>query len=159
MDAIRREGRDNARTPMQWSNAPHGGFTEGTPWIEANANYTHINAEQCINDPNSVYQYYRQLIQLRKKEPAVVYGSFEVLCQDAPDLFVYKRHYEGTSLFVVINHSDQPCPVPEALQDPLCSSTYVMGNYTEPAMLTQATATTSHWTHLRPFEAVVLKRT
>ena len=60
--SIHAKGRDNARTPMQWTDAPHGGFTTGTPWLAANNNFTHINARAALADPQSVFHHYRQLV-------------------------------------------------------------------------------------------------
>lgn len=66
MSAIHHKSRDNARTPMQWDDGHAGGFTTGTPWIEVNSNYMEINAGNAIKDPDSIYNYYKQLIALRK---------------------------------------------------------------------------------------------
>ena len=71
-ESIYAKGRDNARTPMQWNGSTHGGFTEGTPWIGVNPNYRQINAKAERENPNSVYHYYRRLIQLRKLYPVFV---------------------------------------------------------------------------------------
>ena len=67
MNSIYAKGRDNARTPMQWSGEVNAGFTKGTPWLEVNPNYTKINAESELSDPDSVFYYYQKLIRLRKE--------------------------------------------------------------------------------------------
>lgn len=83
-------GRDNSRTPMQWNAEPHAGFTTGTPWIGANPNHVSINVAAALADEASIFAHYRKLIALRKAEPAVVYGRFEVLSRRAPaDLRLY----------------------------------------------------------------------
>ena len=79
LDGIRYRARDNARTPMQWSEKPNAGFTEGTPWIRCNPNYTMINAEEALIDQDSVFYYYQKLIRLRKTEPILTEGKFQLL--------------------------------------------------------------------------------
>ena len=65
-DILSVHSRDNSRTPVQWTDEENGGFTTGTPWIEVNKNYKTINAASQVDDPDSVFNYYRQLVQLRK---------------------------------------------------------------------------------------------
>ncbi len=79
MKIIWQTGRDNSRTPMQWSGAPNAGFTTGTPWIKVNENYRTINVEAERRDPNSVWSFYRQMIQLRKANELFVYGTYDLL--------------------------------------------------------------------------------
>jgi oligo-1,6-glucosidase len=95
--------RDNARTPMQWSAAPHGGFSSGVPWIEVNPNYTTINAEAAMTDERSVWNHYRQLIALRKAHPVVVYGLYQSWLDQHPDVFVYSRSLDHERLVVIAN--------------------------------------------------------
>ena len=83
--------RDNARTPVQWDNTENAGFTEGTPWINVNPNYKEINAKAETADPNSVFHYYKKLIALRKENPIMVYGKYELLLEDSEELYVYTR--------------------------------------------------------------------
>jgi oligo-1,6-glucosidase len=106
LHAIHVKGRDNARTPMQWDETEHGGFTTGTPWIGVNPNYRTINVKEATEDSNSVLHYYRKLIQLRKQHPIVVYGSFELLEENDEQLFVYRRRYENAHLLVIGNVSN-----------------------------------------------------
>jgi oligo-1,6-glucosidase len=106
LHAIHVKGRDNARTPMQWDETEHGGFTTGTPWIGVNPNYRTINVKEATEDSNSVLHYYRKLIQLRKQHPIVVYGSFELLEENDEQLFVYRRRYENEHLLVIGNVSN-----------------------------------------------------
>ena len=89
-EAVEAMSRDNARTPMQWADEAHAGFTDGDPWIDANPNHTEINVERAREDPDSVLQYYRDLIALRDRD-LLVYGDFELLAPDHPDLFAYTR--------------------------------------------------------------------
>ena len=102
---INRMGRDNARTPMQWSAEEQGGFTTGTPWLKVNPNYRSINAAAQLDDPQSVFHFYRELIALRKRLPVVVYGDYQLLLPDDPELFVYTRSLEDQKLLVMCSFS------------------------------------------------------
>ena len=88
---IRAKGRDNARTPMQWDDTPNAGFTTGTPWIRVNPNYPFIHAAAQENDPNSVLNYYRALIRLRRENPVIVYGDYRLALPEDPQIFAYER--------------------------------------------------------------------
>lgn len=116
MASIYAKGRDNARTPMQWTAGENAGFTTGTPWLPVNPNHTVINAEAELADPDSVFACYRQLIALRKSCPVLVDGDFTLLEPDHPNLFVYERAMEGQRLLVVCNFGGEPTPwtLPEA---------------------------------------------
>src|SRR5699024_5776769 len=91
LDGIRYRARDNARTPMQWDDSENAGFTTGTPWLKVNPNYREINAASQVNDPDSVFSFYRRLIALRKEYAAFVDGEFELLYAEDPDIFAYTR--------------------------------------------------------------------
>ena len=107
MRSIYAKGRDNARTPMQWTAGENAGFTEGTPWIPVNPNHTTINAEAALADPDSVFHYYQKLLKLRKELPVFAHGDFTLLEPEHPKLFVYRRSYQGKNLLVVCNFSDE----------------------------------------------------
>lgn len=119
---IQRKSRDNARTPMQWDNSEHAGFTTGTPWIRVNPNYTEINAEQERKDPDSVFSYYRRLIALRKKNPVMVYGKYELLLPEDEKLWVYTRTLDEEKWLIVCSFSDTSVPfeIPEEFADGEC---------------------------------------
>ena len=101
LKVIARYSRDNARTPMQWSDAAHAGFTTGTPWLRVNPNYSTINAAAEQKDPDSVFHFYKKLIALRK-DPAyretVVYGALEPYLKEQRNLMAYYRKGEKTLL-------------------------------------------------------------
>jgi len=101
--ALRQNSRDNARTPMQWSDAENAGFTDGEPWIGVNPNYTEINVEAARNDPDSIWNYYRELIQLRKDEDVMVYGHYDVLLNDHEEIWAYTRTLGDERLLVTLN--------------------------------------------------------
>jgi oligo-1,6-glucosidase len=107
MESIYAKGRDNARTPFQWDDSENAGFTAGTPWIKVNPNYKEINAKQAIEDPNSIYHYYRKLIQLRKQHPIIVYGTYDLILPEHEQIYAYTRTYHNEKLLVILNFSDQ----------------------------------------------------
>ncbi len=106
LENISSKGRDNARTPMQWNDSQNAGFTTGTPWINVNPNYKTINAAAQVNDPNSIYNFYKQLIALRHAHDIIVYGEMDLLYEDAHDLFAYTRSYNDEKITVLANWSD-----------------------------------------------------
>lgn len=118
LDAIHQNSRDNARTPMQWSADKHGGFTQGSPWIEANPNYLKVNVEQALADKQSIYHHYKKLIALRKKHLSIVYGSFTPLFEEHDQVFGYVREYQGEQIVVVSNFSSATVclTIPEKFQ-------------------------------------------
>ena len=104
---LRNKSRDNARTPMQWDETDEAGFTTGVPWMPVNPNYKRINAAAQIGDEDSVYNYYRKLISLRKEYPIIVNGDFELVGEDNADVFAYLRHWKDQILWVACNFTDR----------------------------------------------------
>ena len=102
---LRAKSRDNARTPMQWNAEANAGFTTGTPWIKVNPNYTTINTEQALADPDSIFHYYRRLIQLRKDNPVIAYGTYDLLLADHPQIYAFTRTWQADRLLVILNFS------------------------------------------------------
>jgi oligo-1,6-glucosidase len=99
--------RDNSRTPMQWSDQAHGGFSSVTPWIKVNDNHSWLNVNAQLADPDSILQFYKQLFRVRKTVlSTVLYGTFELLDSK---LFAYQRVGE-TTILVISNFTDQPLP-------------------------------------------------
>lgn len=146
MASIYAKGRDNARTPMQWDASPQAGFTSGEPWIKVNPNYAEINADAQRDDPNSIFSHYRQLIALRKAHKAFVYGDYELLLPEHPDVFAYTRKLEGETLLVLCNFygADVAFELPEALSGDM---SLLIANYAdEPRRGT-----------LRPYEARIYR--
>ncbi|MFP5334862.1 MAG: glycoside hydrolase family 13 protein [Actinomycetes bacterium] len=146
---LRRMSRDNARTPMQWDDTEHAGFTTGTPWIAVNDNYREINAEAAVADPDSVFHHYRRLIELRHTEPVVAHGDFHMLLPDHDAVYAFTRRLADVELLVVANFSaeDVEAPVPDAAG--WAASELVIGNYAE----------VGRDLALRPWEARVYRRT
>lgn len=104
---LRNKSRDNARTPMQWDETDEAGFTTGVPWMPVNPNYKRINAAAQIVDEDSVYNYYRKLISLRKEYPIIVNGDFELVGEDDAAVFTYLRHWKDQILWVACNFTDR----------------------------------------------------
>ena len=103
---MRKTSRDNARTPMQWDNSPNAGFTTAAkPWLAVNSNYPEVNARQAGEDPNSIYHYYRRLIDLRRRTPALVYGNYKDVDPAHPKVFAYTRTLGKDAYLVVLNFS------------------------------------------------------
>ncbi|WP_213496094.1 glycoside hydrolase family 13 protein [Lactococcus formosensis] len=103
LHSINAKGRDNARTPMQWSNAKTAGFSTGHPWLAINPNYEKINVEAALEDENSIFYTYQKLIALRKENPIIVWGEFELLKDTAEEVFAYIRSYKGENWLIVAN--------------------------------------------------------
>ena len=118
MDIIWKNGRDNARTPMQWMNKENGGFTTGTPWIKLNSNYQRINVSEQIQNPFSIYHYYRKLIQLRKKYPVLVYGNYDLILAESDQMYAYTRTLENEKFMIMTNlfNVNAICSFPQELK-------------------------------------------
>ncbi|WP_433271654.1 glycoside hydrolase family 13 protein [Actinosynnema sp. CS-041913] len=104
---LRAMGRDNARTPVQWDAGPNAGFTTGEPWMRVNPNHSWLNAEAQYDDPRSVFNHYRRLIELRHTYPVVALGDFHMLLGDDPHIYAYRRGLGDTRLLVVANLSGE----------------------------------------------------
>lgn len=114
MKSIYARSRDNARTPMQWNDGRNARFTDGTPWFALNPNYTVINAENALEDKNSVFYYYQKLISLRKEYQVFLDGSFTLLLPEDEKIFAYVRKNEDSELLVCVNFTDEELSLPEA---------------------------------------------
>ena len=107
MAGVNANGRDNARTPMQWNSSAYAGFSTTEPWIEVNPNYTSINAKAAVADTNSIFHYYRRLIELRRSSDLIVQGSYTPLLEEHPNILAYLREWDGRRMLVLTNFSDQ----------------------------------------------------
>ncbi|GAA0078533.1 oligo-1,6-glucosidase [Clostridium sp. CTA-5] len=105
MEGIYDRGRDNARTPMQWDDTDNAGFTTGKPWLKVNSNYKDINVKSQLKDRDSIFNYYRKLIQIRKNNKTVVYGNYELILEDSEEIYSYVRTFEKEKLLVICNFS------------------------------------------------------
>lgn len=98
--------RDNARTPMQWNDTPHGGFTNGKPWLKVNENYKEINVEKQLNDKNSIYNHYKNLISLKKGSKTLTHGKFKLVLEEDKHVFAYLRELDNERYLVLSNLSE-----------------------------------------------------
>ena len=116
LPAMQAMSRDNARTPVQWDDSPHAGFTTGTPWLAVNPDHGTVNAAAQRDDPDSVLTHYRRLIALRHTEPVVVDGDFTMLLPQDERVYAFLRRWEDVELLVLGNFSGDtvPAPVPDA---------------------------------------------
>jgi oligo-1,6-glucosidase len=103
MAIIHAKSRDNARTPIQWDDGEHAGFTTGTPWMKVNPNYTAINVSHDLASPDSIYYYYQKLIRLRKKNPIIVYGTYDLILEAHEDIYAFTRTLQDERLLVILN--------------------------------------------------------
>ena len=142
MTSIHARSRDNARTPMQWTAGNNAGFTGGKPWVPVNPNYTEINAEAALADENSVFHYYRKLIELRKTYDVFRHGSFTLLDPENEKIFAYTRDTEQEHMLIACNFTAETLELdaPESFR----GARMLLTNYTED----------SHF--LRPYEAAIL---
>ncbi len=149
--SIYAKGRDNARTPMQWNAQTHAGFTQGEPWLKVNPNYSHINVAQALADPDSIFHYYQKLIQLRKQVPAVVYGSYELILPEHPQIYAFTRTLAEERLLVILNFTQETPRFSLPAEIAFSAPELLLANYAvnTPAELRQFT--------LRPYEARVYR--
>ncbi|MGL4335831.1 MAG: glycoside hydrolase family 13 protein [Turicibacter sp.] len=149
MEAIWKNGRDNARTPMHWDATENAGFTNATPWLKLNPNYTTINVADALADDNSVFHHYKALINLRKNsefKDLIVYGAYELLLPDHEQVFAYTRTHEGRTLLVVSNFSELNTEVSLA---GVVKQT-ILSNYKDSSNNLSSLA-------LRPYEAIIFE--
>ena len=130
--SIHAKGRDNARTPMQWSASKHAGFTEGTPWLALNDNFSQVNAAQARADADSVFHHYRQLIALRKAWPVLVEGDFELLLPKHTALFAFTRRLHEVKLLILCNFSVHFQGLPLKQLPDFSAATPLIGNLPTP---------------------------
>jgi len=126
--------RDNGRTPFQWDSSKNAGFSTGNPWLSVNSNYTEINAAQQEKDSNSILNYFRKIVQLRKDNPALTYGAYTLLDKDNPSVYAYTREWQGRTFLVVLNFTNQPAVFNTGLD--ISNAKVVIDNY--PATTDQA---------------------
>ena len=148
MAAISYKGRDNARTPMQWDDSTYAGFSTAQPWIMVNPNYTKINAKDQVNREDSVFKYYQKLISLRHNSDLIVYGTYDLLLADDPDIYAYTRTLDDDKLIVYCNFSDNTREV--ELPEEFTNGKILISNYNDAAVNTKIT--------LRPYEAIVIQK-
>ncbi|MED4454807.1 alpha-glucosidase [Metabacillus fastidiosus] len=103
MEIIWKNGRDNSRTPMQWTDEINAGFTTGKPWLPVNSNYCSINVKQSLQDPDSIYHYYKKMIELRKEHETLIYGSYDPVLEEHDKIFAYTRTLNDDVFLIMAN--------------------------------------------------------
>mgnify|MGYP001041434716 FL=1 len=129
MQGIYDRGRDNARTPMQWNDSENGGFTLGTPWIKVNPNYKSINVEEEINNEDSILNYYKKLIKIRKDNEIVVYGKYDLLLEESEEIYSYMRTLNNERLLVICSFSKEETTFNLPSEVEYNSKKLLIGNY------------------------------
>ncbi|MDR2654684.1 MAG: alpha-glucosidase [Oscillospiraceae bacterium] len=149
MEIVSLRGRDSARTPMQWSGEPGAGFTSGVPWLKINGNYAKINAAEQVARPDSVYNYYRRLIALRKSDPVFTDGEYVPIFEERGDVFAYLRVCGGKSIAVLGNYSAKQVSAVVSNISAEIMPRALIGNIKSSVYLTTGI--------LQPYEAIVLE--
>ncbi len=158
MADIHRKSRDNSRTPMQWDGNPGAGFTTGDPWIGINPNYTEINVEADLHNSSSILHYYRSIIRLRKEYPVFVYGNYQPLLEDDPQLFCYLRTGEEERMLVILNYSDREASFEAPDQLKAASAVPLLSNYNHiSAEEGQQKRSLNTVIELKPYAAIIFK--
>lgn len=148
---LRYKSRDNARIPFQWSDEKHAGFSSGEPWIMVNPNYKKINAREQMMREDSIFCYYQKLIRIRKQYDIVVYGTYDLLLPEDPELYVYTRTLGEEQLLIVCNFygNARMFTLPDSWE--LEKTELMIGNYKDFKLGKELT--------IRPYETVVLRKT
>lgn len=146
LEGMKISSRDNGRTPMQWSNAANAGFTTGKPWLKVNPNHATVNVETQEKDPNSVLNYFRKMIQLRKQNSVFVYGDWALVDAENPNVFAYTRTLNGKKVLVLLNFKALNATVNLKGLD-ISKTKTLIDNYDTPSVIGQ----------LKPYEAMILE--
>ncbi|MDO4535154.1 MAG: alpha-glucosidase [Clostridium perfringens] len=152
MNSIYAKGRDNGRTPMQWSKEENAGFTKGLPWIKINSNYKEINAESDLENKDSIFYHYKALIDLRKENEVIVYGSYKVFYEEHEAIYCYIRELNCIKFLVVANfyEGNENFILPQDILYNKCE--LVLSNYKDSNKSPDSIL-------LRPYEALIYKLT
>jgi len=140
--------RENARTPMQWDDSHNGGFSSGTPWKRVNENYKEINVELQNEDPNSVLNHFRKMVKLRRENEILIYGDYDILQAEHPDIYAYTRTLNSKNILVLLNFTNHESKIelPEIkmIHEPL------INNY-------KTVDVTKNSVNLQPYQAILFK--
>lgn len=150
MNSIYVKSRDNARTPMQWSREQNGGFTKGIPWIRVNENYKDINVDEALRDKDSVFYHYKALINLRKENDVIIYGTYNCIDINHKAIYSYVRELNGIKFLVVANFYDkiEKFILPQNIHYDKCQ--LILSNYKDSNNIPNEIV-------LRPYEALIYK--
>lgn len=127
LEILDQKSRDNSRTPMQWNGTSHAGFTQGTPWLSVANNYLQVNAKSALDNQDSVFYFYKKLIQLRKDIDVITTGDYVDLMPEHKELFCYQRENETHRLIAVHNFYDNEVELYLDIQEK--GAEYILSNY------------------------------
>ncbi|HEX5023864.1 MAG TPA: alpha-glucosidase [Agriterribacter sp.] len=148
MRVLNYSSRENARTPMQWDDSANAGFTTGTPWKKVNENYKEINVAAQNKNPNSVLNHFRKMAKIRNDNPVLVYGKYELLQKEHPEIYAYTRESGDHKMLILLNFSKEKAAIhlPEIgdIQETL------INNY-------NSCETEGNGANLMPYQAVIFK--
>ena len=142
---LRKISRDNARTPMQWDDSRNAGFSKRKPWIKVNSNYRTVNVEAALKDKNSIFYYYKKLIEIRKGSNTMMYGKYRQVLDKHPDIFAYTRSLGSEKILVLLNFKGKATKFKQHRDVLLNGAELIIGNYPE----------SENKYELRPYEAAV----
>ncbi|MCB0524015.1 MAG: alpha-glucosidase [Saprospiraceae bacterium] len=148
MKVLNYSSRENGRTPMQWDNTGNAGFTTGVPWMKVNENYPDINVAAQERDPNSILNHFRKMTKVRKENPVLVYGKYELLQREHPDIYAYTRTLDDEKLLVLLNFSQETASI--TLSGMSDFGEPIINNYSELDIENNKVS-------LLPYQAVILK--
>ena len=148
MASIYAKGRDNARTPMQWDSTENAGFTTGKQWLKVNKNYKFINAEDCLQDKDSIFYHYKKLIDIRKHNDTIIYGDYKLLLPEDKNVFAYSRELNGDKIVVVCNFYNKEVNL--NFNEDFNNVEILLSNYKDSSILMKDLK-------LRPYEAIMYR--
>jgi len=148
LEGWKTSARDNSRTPFQWSNEQNAGFSSGEPWIKVNTNFTSVNEALQETDQNSILNYFRKLIQLRKNNPVLIYGDYKLLDEEHQQVYAYTRSLNNENFLVLLNFSKENATfnLPQAID----AEAVLINNY-------DGFNTDQQKANLKPYQAVIVK--
>ncbi|KAJ7487352.1 glycoside hydrolase family 13 protein [Mycena galericulata] len=149
LDGLQKKARDHARVPMQWDPTPNGGFTTGTPWMRVNDDYLTWNAAGQVDNPHSVYAFWKRTLRLRQEHKVLIYGDFEAIDPDNEEIFAYTRSYGTERVLVVLNFTASRATFTMA-STPGHDFRLIIGNYPE-----REAGWDSGFLELEPYEGMV----
>ncbi len=147
LQAVLNKSRDNGRTPMQWDDSPNAGFTTGIPWFKVNPRYEEINVKEALRDADSIFYYYKKLIELRHTEAILTEGNYQLLLPESKEIFAYLRTTEKEQWLVAANLSEKEAETEQLLMYGKERQEIKISNYPR----------TSISEKLRPYEAFMMR--
>ena len=132
MQRIHRSSRDSARTPLQWNAGPNAGFSTAKPWFYVNSNYPLVNAAAEEDDPDSILNFYRRCLALRKSSETLLWGNYREYQPRSRRLYLYARCRERERILVVCSFADTPqrWKLPAGYE--AAAAELLLDNYSEP---------------------------